>query len=74
MIDVHNFCKRYGDFTAVDMHRSGVALAGEVRGLQLVRTRGRVGVAVARNNDSVLFLQWRSPSFVRSSAPPSSSP
>jgi len=46
-----------GSFTAVDMDASGVAIDGEVRALALVRgAGGRVTIAVARNNDTLLML------------------
>ena len=60
-----------GGFTPVDMQRSGVVIAGEVRDLALVRSRGRVGVVVARNNDSVIVLQSQAPSSVPSGSPSS---
>jgi enediyne biosynthesis protein E4 len=46
-----------GTFTAVDLPTSGVAIDGEVRALALVRgAGGRVTIAVARNNDTMLML------------------
>lgn len=61
----------HGGFTPVDMHRSGVVITGEVRDLELVRSRGRAGVVVARNNDSVLLLQSQVPTSVPSGNPSS---
>jgi hypothetical protein len=61
-----------GGFTSVDLHRGGVAVTGEVRGLAMVRSRGHVGVAVARNNDRMLLLRSQAPSSVQ--APPSTTP
>lgn len=46
-----------GTFAAADMAASGLALDGEVRGLARVRTARGALVAVARNDDRLLFLR-----------------
>ncbi len=47
-----------GSFSAEAMSTSGVAVDGEVRDLKVVRgPGGRVSVAVARNNDTLLLLR-----------------
>ncbi|MGH7639087.1 MAG: VCBS repeat-containing protein [Gemmatimonadaceae bacterium] len=51
-----------GGFTAMDMQRSGIRIAGEVRDLDLVQVSGRSAVAVARNDDGMLVLELRSSS------------
>ena len=49
-----------GSFTAVDMGKSGVAIDGEVREMRIVRgPGGRLSVAVARNNETLLLLRAR---------------
>ena len=64
-----------GSFTSVDMHRSGIAIGGEVRNLELVRTpRGGAAIVVARNNETLLLLQSTAPSAVSSRSPSPSTP
>ena len=47
-----------GNFSAVDMTRSGLAIDGQVRDLKLVRDPGgNTLIAVARNNDLLLLLR-----------------
>jgi hypothetical protein len=46
-----------GVFVPVDMARSGVALTGQVRRMQLVRTADGPVIAVARNDDRLLILR-----------------
>lgn len=49
-----------GEFVAVDMRESGVAIVGQVRGLTHLRQgKGRRLVAVARNGDAMQFLRPR---------------
>ncbi|MES3033544.1 MAG: VCBS repeat-containing protein [Gemmatimonadota bacterium] len=49
-----------GSFAALEMARSGVHVRGEIRQMQVVRRAGgRVAIAVARNNDRIVFLSPR---------------
>jgi len=49
-----------GRFTAVDMAESGIAIEGQVRDLKPLRhAGGRTLIAVARNDDRLLFLRPR---------------
>ncbi len=49
-----------GSFASVEMAQSGVRVRGEIRHLQPVRlSGGRTAIAVARNNDRIVFLRTR---------------
>jgi hypothetical protein len=57
-----------GVFAPVDMTRSGVALKGQVRRMQLVRTADGPVIAVARNDDRLLILRPHHPTSPSQSA------
>lgn len=46
-----------GDFAAVDMAESGLAIEGQVRDVKPLRHAGGTLIAVARNDDSLLLLR-----------------
>jgi hypothetical protein len=49
-----------GTFAAVDMSQSGVRVRGEIRHMQPVRRPGGgTTIAIARNNDRLVFLRVR---------------
>ena len=56
-----------GGFTAVDMTASGVAVPGEIRALELLRTRRGPSVAAARNDDTLVLLTPAVPASATSS-------
>ena len=60
-----------GQFAAIDMHRSGVTVTGEVRDLKALRIRDAVAVAVARNDDAVMLLESRAANEMSPAVPSS---
>jgi hypothetical protein len=44
-----------GDFAPLDANRSGLALKGEVRHIEILQARGKKVIAFIRNNDTIKF-------------------